>query len=87
MRGIHDFVQKYDLQHPDNPIQQVNVGMGHNRLKPQCERFKSEDNLLHVPKSYGFADAKDEQRILYKRHERKKVLKGEREDENDIRPD
>lgn len=72
MRGTKAFVKEWDAQHPDNPIQQVNVGMGYNRLKAQCERFKKATQNLSVPSEYSFEDAKSEQHVLY---DRKKELK------------
>lgn len=71
MRGIKAFVQEYDKQNPDNPIKQVNVGWGFNRLKRQCKMFKKETKNLKVPYEYGFRDAEKDQRILYKREEEK----------------
>ena len=69
MRGTKAFVKEWDAQHPDNPIQQVNVGMGYNRLKAQCERFKKATRNLSVPSEYSFEDAKSEQHVLYDRKE------------------
>ena len=66
-RGIKQFVKEYDLEHPNNPIKQVNVGMGFNKLKMQCDKLKISEKLLKVPEDYGFADAEDEQRILYEK--------------------
>ena len=56
MRGIKAFVKEWDISHPDRPINIVNVGMGYNRLKAQCEK-------------YSFKDAAEHQRILYDRKE------------------
>ena len=39
-RGIQAFIEEYDSQNPDNPIKQVNVGKGYNRLKRQVDRFE-----------------------------------------------
>ena len=65
-RGVNDFVRVYDAQNPDNPIRQVNVGMGYNKLKRQCSKLEK-STLLKVPVQYSFEDASEEQRILYKR--------------------
>ena len=73
MRGIHAFIKEYDKQHPDNPIEQINVGMGYNRLKAQCERYQKATKYLTVPTSYGFMDALDEQYILYSREDKEKT--------------
>ncbi len=72
MRGINAFVEEWDKSHPKNPIKQVNVGNGYNRLKLQCERFEKakSSQLLKVPLSYCFEDAEFEQFILYKRKEK-----------------
>ena len=81
MRGINAFVEEYDKQNPDNPIKQVNVGMGYNRLKNQCEKYEKATNLLTVPEEYAFEDTKSEQNILYKRDESKIQNKNIEEDE------
>ncbi len=72
MRGTMGFVKEWDAQHPNKPIQQVNVGMGYNRLKAQCERFKKATHNLSVPSEYSFQDAESEQHILY---DRQQILK------------
>lgn len=69
IRGINAFVCEYDAQNPNNPIKKVNMGMGFNRLKRQCDGFKKETNNLKVPIEYSFLDALDEQRVLYERQE------------------
>lgn len=69
-RGLKAFVQEYDIENPKNPLTQINVGMGYNRLKRQVTRFKEETSNLTVPSEYQFQDAMDEkQYILYKREE------------------
>jgi len=65
MRGIHLFVKEYDKQNPDNPIKQVNVGMGYNRLKKYVEMFDSAKNPKYVPTEYAFADSDLTQYVLY----------------------
>lgn len=77
-RGIKAFIEEYDRQNPDNPIKQINVGMGYNRLKAQVERFKKATSNLTVPAEYSFKDAEDEQYVLYQR-EQKQVDKGREE--------
>ena len=67
MRGINAFVEEYDKENPDNPIKQINVGMGYNRLQNQCRRYMKETNLLSVPNDYAFHDALKGQYILYKK--------------------
>ena len=69
-RGIQAFVEEYDLQHPNCPMQQINVGMGYNRLKRNIRQFEEATELLTVPVEYGFEDAKQGQRVLYRREER-----------------
>lgn len=71
-KGIDDFVKEYDKEHPDKPIQKVNIGLGYNRLKTQCKDFLHETELLQVPKVYEFEDAQFEQRILYRRENKSK---------------
>lgn len=70
MRGVNDFVKAYDIEHPNKPLKQVNVGMGYNRLKLQCERYDIATKNLEIPLSYNFQDAYSEQRVLYKRSAR-----------------
>lgn len=67
MRGIAAFIEEYDKLHPNKPLKKVNVGMGYNRLKLQCEKLKAEKNILKVPSKYSFMDAQDEQRVIYDR--------------------
>lgn len=67
MRGIRDFVKEYDAEHSGKPIKRVNVGMGYNRLKRQCEKYKVETHNLQVPMDYEFRDAASTQRVLYDR--------------------
>ncbi len=69
-RGIQAFVEEYDLQHPNCPMQQINVGMGYNRLKRNVMQFEEATELLTVPVEYGFEDARQGQRVLYRRKER-----------------
>lgn len=67
MRGIMDFVKKYNNLYPDKRIKQVNVGTGYNKLKKQIERFQKETKRLTVPAAYSFLDAmRYDQYILYK---------------------
>jgi hypothetical protein len=74
MRGIHAFVEEYDKENPSKPIQKVNVGMGFNRLKLQCERYEKETKNLEVPAEYSFNDTLAEQRVLYVRDEAKEKV-------------
>lgn len=67
LRGINDFVKEYDAEHPKRPIKKVHVGMGYNRLKKQCEMYKSAKKNLQIPEEYGFDDAKQEQKVLYEK--------------------
>ena len=70
-RGLKAFIKEYDKKNPDRPIQQINVGMGYNRLKRQVEQFKKATSNLTVPAEYKFQDAMtDEQYILYEREEK-----------------
>ena len=66
-RGLGAFVEEYDRQNPERPLQQINIGMGYNRLKRQVERFKRATSNLTVPAEYRFQDASIEQYILYQR--------------------
>ena len=68
-RGVYAFVEEYDKQNPNNPIKQINVGMGYNRLKKQVEGLEYDTNSLKVPSKYRFEDS-EVQYILYKRKER-----------------
>ena len=69
-RGLKAFIEEYDMQNPQNPLNQINIGMGYNKLKRQVERFKRATNNLTVPAEYNFQDASLEQYILYKREQR-----------------
>lgn len=70
-RGLQAFIEKYDKLNPDKPIEQVNIGMGYNRLKRQVEEFKKATLNLTVPSEYEFQDAmKHEQYILYERKQK-----------------
>lgn len=69
-RGLKAFIEEYDMQNPQNPLNQINIGMGYNKLKRQVERFKKATNNLTVPAEYNFQDASVEQYILYKREQR-----------------
>ena len=79
MRGINAFVTKYDEQNPDKTIRYVAVGLGHNRLQAQCEKFKDATNVFSVPEDYQFCDAQDAQKILYDRiqHLKEKARAGD----------
>lgn len=81
MRGINNFVNKYDQKNPQKPIKAITVGMGTNRLKRQSERFRKLSQGYSVPVEYGFTDAMIEQRVLYDRasmlREKKRGKEGE----------
>lgn len=68
LRAIQDFVKQYDKENPNMPIAQINVGMGYNRLKKQCQQLEKEDefSLLYVPEEYRFNDAAFEQYVVYR---------------------
>ncbi|MBP3596374.1 MAG: leucine-rich repeat domain-containing protein [Clostridia bacterium] len=74
IRGMNAFVEEYDIQHPERPMQQINVGMGYNRLKRNVMEFEKATNNLSVPVEYSFIDAEDEQYILYNRTEKNKQI-------------
>ena len=75
-RGLRAFIEEYDRQNPKNPLTQINIGMGYNRLKRQVERFKKATSNLTVPSEYSFQDAMtNEQHILYQR-EQKQIENG-----------
>ncbi|MDO5555547.1 MAG: hypothetical protein Q4G09_02515 [Clostridia bacterium] len=70
-RGLQAFIEEYDRQNPNNPLTQINIGMGYNRLKRQVEQFKKATVNLTVPAEYSFQDAmKYPQYTLYKREEK-----------------
>lgn len=70
-RGLRAFIEEYDRQNPNKPLQQINIGMGYNRLKKQVERFKRATSNLTVPSEYSFQDAMtNEQYILYQKVEK-----------------
>lgn len=70
-RGLKAFIEQYNKQNPDKPLQQINIGMGYNRLKKQVERFEKATSNLTVPPEYKFQDAMThEQHILYQRVEK-----------------
>ena len=78
-RGLKAFIEEYDRQNPDRPMQQVNVGMGYNKLRRQVERFKKDISLLTVPPEYFFQDAmSNAQYILYYRYEKEPGTEEER---------
>lgn len=79
-RGIGDFIKEYDAQNPSNPLKQINVGIGHNKLNDQVRRFRIATKNLTVPAEYRFEDAKDEQYILYQREEREKEIEIEEQE-------
>jgi hypothetical protein len=70
IRAVTDFVKEYDIEHPDKPLKQVNVGMGYNRLKEQCKKLEP-SHYLSAPKEYEFEDTKDGQVVIYKTPEKK----------------
>lgn len=86
-RGITAFVEEYDKQHPDKPLQQINVGMGYNRLKRNVEAspWGKATKLLTAPSEYSFNDAIKEQYILYKREGREKDSKSSQEKDEKTR--
>ena len=79
-RGIKAFIEEYDRQNPDNPIKQVNIGTGYNRLKRQISRLEMsmDEEKLEVPSDYSFLDAtENEQFIIYKRRDRQREESGD----------
>ena len=66
-RGIKAFVAQYDKENPNRPLKAITVGMGYNRLKRQCIRYKEATTNYKVPLEYSFADAEESQRVLYQR--------------------
>lgn len=82
-RGIDAFVKAYDKEHPNKPILQVVVGMGYNRLKRQCNRYKDVSQVLEIPVDYDFNDSTWEQKVLYERGvaEKKLLVKSDKDNE------
>ena len=76
LRGINSFVEKYDKRNPNNPIQQINIGVGYNILEKQSEKLERASKLLHIPSEYDFHDAQKQQFILYKRIDEKHKNEG-----------
>lgn len=76
-RGLNAFIEEYDRQNPENPLTQINIGLGHNRLRGQLKKYKLaypnyDSNFLTVPWQYHFLDAGvfNKQRIFYKREKK-----------------
>jgi len=77
MRGLQAFIEEYDKQNPGNPLKQINIGMGYNRLKKQVEKYKRATSNLNVPSKYNFKDAMNEpQYILYQRTQKQEEFEG-----------
>lgn len=74
-RGVQAFVKEYDRQNPNSHLQQVNVGMGYNRLKRQVLNLKKSSLNLFVPNKYAFQDALNEQYVLYKKTDKEEKQK------------
>ncbi len=67
VKGINDFVKRYNELHPDKPLHQVNVGTGYTKLKKQVEQLERANKKLSVPAIYSFFDAmRYDQYIIYK---------------------
>jgi len=65
-RGVIDFVNKYNELNKTNPITQINIGWGRNRLKQTIAKIEKEsEEVFQVIES--FEDAKEEQWIIYKK--------------------
>lgn len=75
-RGLRAFIEEYDRQNPKKPLNQINVGMGYNRLKRQVERYKEATSNLTVPAEYEFEDAMDEQQYILYQKEQKQIENG-----------
>ena len=73
-RGVQAFVEKYDEKNPKNPIKQINIGTGYNRLKRQVEGLKKATNNFSVPSEYHFEDASQGQYILYEKSKKSKTI-------------
>lgn len=79
MKGIEDFVKTYNEENPENPIHQVNVGMGRNGLTKQLEKNHkySKEILRGIDFSFyeGYkGDWQDKQIVLW---EDKSLKKGD----------
>lgn len=75
-RGLRAFIEEYDRQNPKKPLNQINVGMGYNRLKKQVEKFKEATSNLTVPSEYQFEDAMDEQQYILYQKEQEQIENG-----------
>ena len=46
--GVNKFVEKYNINHPNRPLKQIAVGMGHNDLFKQLSKFPTLPLLKNV---------------------------------------
>ena len=78
MQGVADFAKQYNLEHPDKPLKQINVGTCHNDLFDFLSEVneKSTDLLKALDYSeYGFdaftynGDSFETQYIVWKNNE------------------
>jgi len=65
-RGVRAFIDKYNEMHPNNPLVQVNIGWGHNKLKQIIKKYEQKSDEI-FPVLDCFEDSIDEQWIVYKK--------------------
>jgi hypothetical protein len=92
MLGLEKFIEQYNKEHPDNPLTQVNVGMGLNDLKDFIEdNHKEASDLLPSINysrygsngNYYEGDCFREQYILYKVDTKKSKNKESKQEQNE----
>ena len=54
MTGIRKFVEQYNKEHPDNPLKQINVGMGNNDLDYEISLHHKMSKHLLEPINYSY---------------------------------
>ena len=54
MIGIRKFVEQYNREHPDQPLKQINVGMGNNDLDYEISQHHKMSKHLLEPMNYSY---------------------------------
>lgn len=65
-RGVKAFVTKYNEKNSGNPINQVNIGWGYNRLKQVIKKYEVESDEVFEALDC-FKDASNKQYVIYKK--------------------